>query len=94
MKLSPFKFALATGISISLSFVICNLILLFAGQDLSLSLTSAIFHNFNLSGQMTIQAFNLGKLVLGIVLLFLDGAFIGYILSVIYNFFISNKIEG
>lgn len=85
MKLIALKFGLALGIALSISFLICNIIFFIGGKDFSLSIVNTIFHDIDFKPLMTDGKFNFLKLISGMLILFLEGLFVGYVTSVIYN---------
>lgn len=85
MKITPSKFALALGIALSTSFLICNIFFAIGGKDFSLNIVNIIFHNMDFKPLMIGSGFNIGKLILGMIILFLEGLFTGYITASIYN---------
>lgn len=89
MKLIALKFGLALGIALSISFLICNVIFSIGGKEFSLSIVNSIFHDMDFKPLMTDGGFNFLKLIGGMVVLFLEGLFVGYVTSVFYN--IMNK---
>ncbi|MFA5815705.1 MAG: DUF5676 family membrane protein [Bacteroidales bacterium] len=91
MKISPSKFALGLGISLSISFLICDIIFTIGGKDFRLSMVNAFFHDMDFKPLMIDSGFNIGKLILGMIILFLEGLFTGYITASIYNALNKNK---
>ena len=85
MKLNTIKFGIALGLAFSIGFLLCNLIFSLGGDSFSLSIMNSIFHKTDFKTIMIDEGFNIGKLLTGIGSLFVAGAFIGYIASVIYN---------
>ncbi|HKR06982.1 MAG TPA: DUF5676 family membrane protein [Bacteroidia bacterium] len=91
MKITPSKFALALGIALSISFLLCNIIFAIGGKDFSLSIVNTIFHDMDFKPLMIDSGFNIGKLLCGMLILFLEGLFIGYVTAFIYNTLNKNK---
>ena len=87
MKLVASKFGLALGIALSISFLVCNIIFSIAGKDFSLSIVNTIFHDVDFKPLMTNSSFNFWKLICGMIVLFLEGFFVGYVTAAIYNLF-------
>lgn len=85
MKLLPFKFGIALGIAFSIGFLVCNIIFLIGGHGFSLSIMNQIFHETDFKPLMTNEGFSFGKLLCGMGILFLAGAFIGWITAFVYN---------
>ena len=91
MKITSSKFALALGIALSISFLICNIILAIGGKDFSLNMFNILFHDMDFKPLMIDSGFNIGKLIGGMIMLFLVGLFTGYITASIYNALNKNK---
>ena len=91
MKISPAKFGLALGLAFGISFLICNIILVIGGNKLSLSVVNTLFHDMDFNQLMVDNGFDFGKLVFGMLILFLTGLFIGYVTAAMYNAF--SKME-
>lgn len=85
MKIAPLKFAIALGFALSISFLACNIIFAVGGKDFSLYSVNALFHDMDFKPLMIDKGFNIGKLVSGMIILFLEGLFTGYITASIYN---------
>ena len=85
MKLIALKFGFALGIALSISFLICNIIFSIGGKDFSLSIVNTIFHDMDFKPLRTDSGFNFLKLISGMLILLLEGLFIGYVTSIIYN---------
>jgi len=85
MKLASSKFGLAVGIALSISFLLCNIILSIGGKDFSLDIANTIFHNVDFKPLMVESSFNFWKLICGMLILFLEGFFLGYVTGIIYN---------
>lgn len=85
MKITSSKFALALGIALSFSFLICNIILAIGGKDFSLNMFNILFHDMDFKSLMIGSGFNIGKLIGGMIILFFTGLFSGYITASIYN---------
>lgn len=91
MKISPAKFGLALGLSLGTSFLICNIILVIGGNKLSLNVVNTLFHDMDFNQLMVDNGFNFGKLIYGMLILFLTGLFVGCITASMYNAF--SKME-
>ncbi len=87
MKLVASKFGIALGIALSISFLICNIVFSIGGKDFSLSIVNTIFHDVDFKPLMTEGRFNFWKLVCGMMILFPEGFFVGYVTAIIYNSF-------
>ena len=85
MKLNVVKFGIALGLAFSISFLLCNLILLIGGKGFSLSVMNTLFHDTDFKPLMTDNVFSFGKLLTGMTGLFIVGAFIGWFTSLLYN---------
>jgi hypothetical protein len=85
MKFNSSKFGIALGLAFTIGFLLCNLILLFGGKDLSLGVMNSIFHDTDFKPIMVDNAFNFGKLLAGMGVLFIAGTFIGLFTGWIYN---------
>ena len=85
MKLNVLKFGIALGLAFSINFLLCNLILMVGGKDLSLSVMNTIFHDADFKSLMTEGGLNFGKLLAGMGILFVAGAFIGWFTALLYN---------
>ena len=85
LKLNVSKFGIALGLAFSISFLLCNLILMIGGKNLSLSVMNTIFHDADFNSLMTDNGFNFGKLLAGMGILFVAGAFIGWFTALLYN---------
>ena len=85
MKITSSKFALALGIAFSISFLICNIILAIGGKDFSLNMFNLLFHDMDFKPLMIDNGFNIGKLVGGVIILFITGLFSGYVTTSVYN---------
>jgi hypothetical protein len=85
MKLNPSKFALALGLALSISFLFCNIIFTIGGNEFSLRIVNTLFHNMDLKPLIIEHGFDNLKLISGMVILFLEGFFTGYITAAIYN---------
>lgn len=85
MKITPSKFALALGIALSISFMLCNIIFALCGKDFSLSIVNTLFHDMDFKLLMIDNGFSFGKLIYGMLILFLEGLFVGYVTAAIYN---------
>ncbi len=91
MKIASLKFGLALGIAFSISFLICNIIFAIGGKDFSLNIVNTLFHDMDFMPLMINSGFNIGKLLCGLIILFLEGLFTGYVTASIYNSL--NKIK-
>jgi hypothetical protein len=85
MKLAASKFGLALGIAFSISFLICNIIFSIGGKDFSLDIVNTIFHDMDFKTLSTDSSFNFWELICGMIILFLEGVFVGFVTAVIYN---------
>lgn len=85
MKLSSTKFGFALGLALSIAFLICNLVFAIVGKDFSLNIVNTLFHNMDFSSLMVSNTFNIGKLICGMLVVFIEGLLIGYMTSAIYN---------
>ena len=85
MKLNTSKFGIALGLAFSMGFLLCNLILMIAGKDFSLSVMNTLFHDADFKPLMTDNGFSFGKLLAGMAALFMVGMFIGWFTSLLYN---------
>jgi hypothetical protein len=92
MKLSASKFGVALGLAFAIGFLLCNLILLVAGKDFSLSVLNIIFHDTDFKPIMSEGGFNFGKLLAGMGMLFILGTFIGYFTVFVYNSMNRSKV--
>jgi hypothetical protein len=91
MKIVSSKFALALGLALSISFLLCNIIFSIGGKDLSLNIVNTLFHDMDFRPLMIDSDFSFVKLICGMVILFLEGFFTGYITASIYNAISKNK---
>ena len=91
MKIVPSKFALALGLALSISFLVCNIIFFIGGKDFSLNIVNTLFHDMDFKPLMIDNGFNFVKLICGMAILFLEGLFTGYITASIYNAISKNK---
>lgn len=91
MKIAPSKFALALGIALSISFLLCNIVFAIGGQDFSLDIVNTLFHNMDFKPLVIDGGFNIGKLFCGMLILFIEGLFTGFVTAFIYNAFNKNK---
>jgi hypothetical protein len=85
MKLKASKFSIALGLAFAVGFLLCNLIFLLGGDNFSLTIMNLIFHKTDFKPIMTAEGFNIGKLLGGMGVLFIAGAFIGYFTTFLYN---------
>lgn len=85
MKLNASKFGFGLGIALSISFLVCYIILSIGGKDFRLSIVNMIFHDMDFKILMTDNGFNFWSLVCGMLILFLEGLFVGWLAAVIYN---------
>jgi hypothetical protein len=85
MKLNASKFCIALGLAFAIGFLLCNLIFFLAGDNFSLTIMNSIFHKTDLRSVMTEEGLNFGKLLIGMVSLFIVGAFVGYVTVFMYN---------
>jgi len=85
MKLKASKFSIALGLAFAFGFLLCNLIFQLGGNNFSLTIMNFIFHKTDFKPIMTAEGFNIGKLLGGMGVLFLAGAFIGYFTAFLYN---------
>ena len=85
MKLNSLKFGIALGLAFSIGFLLCNLILLIRGKDLSLGVMNSVFHDTDFKPIMADNGFSFGKLLAGMGVLFIVGTFIGLSTGWIYN---------
>lgn len=85
MKLSSTKFGFALGIALSIAFLFCNIVFGIIGKDLSLRIVNTLFHNMDFSSLMVSNDFSIGKLICGMLVVFIEGYLIGCITSAIYN---------
>ncbi len=85
MKITSSKFAFALGIVFSFSFLICNIILAIDGNDCRLNILNILFHDMDFKHLMIESGINIGKLISGVIILFLTGSLTGYIPASIYN---------
>jgi len=85
MKINSSKFGIALGIALSVSFLFCNIIFAICGKDFSLSIVNTLFHEMDFKPIMIENGFSFGKLICGMLILFLEGLFIGYVTAFIYN---------
>jgi hypothetical protein len=93
MKLKASKFGIALGVAFAVGFILCNLIFLLVGDNFSLTTMNLIFHKTDFRPIMISESFNIGKLLGGMGVLFLAGAFIGYFTAFLYNATTSNKLK-
>jgi len=92
MKLNAAKFGIGLGLAFSISFLLCNLILMIGGQNFSLSVMNTIFHDADFKSLMTDNGFDLGKLLAGMAAVFIVGTFVGWFTTVVYNAMSKSKI--
>ena len=85
MKLNSSKFSMALGFAFAIGFLLCNIIFLLVGDNFSLTIMNLIFHRTDFKPIMIDEGFNIGKLLGGMGVLFLAGAFIGYFTAFLYN---------
>lgn len=85
MKLSPLKFGLELGIALSISFLICNIFFAIVGKEFSLDIVNTLFHNMDFRPLMIANGFEIGKLICGIIVVFIEGFFTGIVTGSIYN---------
>jgi 2TM family of unknown function (DUF5676) len=85
MKLISSKFGFALGLAFSIGFLLCNLILQIGGKDFSLNVMNMIFHDTDFRSITLDNAFSFGKLLGGTAILFMAGAFIGWLTALLYN---------
>lgn len=85
MKISSLKFGLALGVGFSISFLLCNIFFAIVGNDFSLCIVNTLFHNMDFSTLMIENGFSTGKLICGMIVLFVEGLILGYITASIYN---------
>lgn len=85
MKIAPSKFAFSLGIALSISFLFCNIIFAIAGKDFVLNIINTLFHEMDFKPLMIDSGLNIGKLFCGMLILFLEGLFTGYVTASIYN---------
>ena len=90
MKIATLKFALALGIALSVSFVLCNILFAIAGNDFGLNIMNTLFHNMDFKPLMINESYNIVKLVCGMLVLFIEGFFTGLVTASIYNALIKN----
>lgn len=91
MRIIPSKLALALGIAFSISFFFCNIIFAIGGKDFSLGIINTLFHDMDFKPLITNEVFNIGKLICGMLILFIEGFFTGYVTAFIYNVLNKNK---
>ena len=91
MKIVPSKFALALGIALSISFLLCNIVFAIGGQDFSLGIVNTLFHDMDFKPLVIDSGFNIGKLLCGMLILFIEGLFTGFVTAFIYNALNKNK---
>ena len=91
MKISTTKLGFALGIALSLSFLLCNIIFAIGGIDFSVNIINTLFHDMDFKPLMIDNGFNIGKLLFGMLILFLEGLFTGYVTEAIYNSLQINK---
>jgi hypothetical protein len=91
MKIVPSKFAFALGLALSISFLVCNIIFSIGGKDFSLNIINTLFHDMDFKPLLIDSSFSIGKLVYGMLILFLAGLFTGYITAFIYNVISKNE---
>lgn len=85
MKISAFKFGFGLGIALSISFLICNIIFAIGGRDFTLSVINTLFHDMDFAPLMQETTFSIFRLACGMIILFLEGIFTGYVTALIYN---------
>lgn len=85
MKIVSLKFGLTLGMAMSLLFLICNNIFAIGGKEISLIMVNTLFHEMIFKPLITDSGFNIGKLVIGLVILFLEGLFTGFFTAFIFN---------
>jgi hypothetical protein len=91
MKFNSSKLALLLGIALSISFLLCNVVFLIGRKDLSLKIVNTLLHDMDFKSLLIDSSFNIGKLICGMLILFLEGLFVGYITASIYNTFNKNQ---
>ena len=85
MKIIPLKFGFGLGIALSISFLLCNIIFTLGGKNFSLTILNTLFHDVDFGSIMIESSFNFVKLMCGMLLLFIEGMFTGYLAAIIYN---------
>ena len=93
MKLNLSKFSIALGLAFAVGFLLCNIIFLLVGDNFSLTIMNLIFHKTDFKPIMVAEGFNIGKLLGGMGVLFLAGAFIGYFTAFLYGAMTRNKLS-
>lgn len=93
MKISPVKFSIALGLAFSISFILCNLLLMALGRDITLQILNSIFHEVDFKPLLTGKTFTIGKLFHGTLFLFVAGALIGFITVFTYNLLTKKEEE-
>lgn len=91
MKIIPSKFAFALGAALSISFLFCNIVFAIGGKDFILGIVNALFHDMDFKPLMIESSFNFGKLIYGMLILFLEGLLTGYVTAALYNAFNKNR---
>ena len=85
MKIIPLKFGFGLGIALCLSFLLCNIIFALGGKEFSLSIINTLFHDIDFTPLINESKFSIIKLICGMLLLFVEGLFTGYLTAFIYN---------
>ena len=93
MKLKASKFSIALGLAFAVGFLLCNLFFLLVGDNFSLTIMNLIFHKTDFKPIMIAEGFSIVKLLGGMGVLFLAGAFIGYFTAFLYNATTGNKLS-
>ncbi len=93
MKISSLKFGLAMGVGLSISFLLCNIFFAIVGNGFSLSIMNTLFHNMDFSTLMIENGFSIGKLICGMIVLFIEGMVIGYITASMYNLINKKQVK-
>jgi len=60
MKLSPLKFSFALGLALSISFFLCNILLVILGKEITLQILNSLFHEIDFKPLLLDKGFRFG----------------------------------
>jgi len=93
MKLFPIKFAIATGASFAVFYLVCNIFFAIAGDEIAAWTMAVIFHEMDVKSLRIESSFQFSHQLCGIGIMFLTGALIGFTIAIVYNSISKRKMK-
>ena len=83
-NINPNAAALSGGISADVISLLCLIFVAIAPAETVASVANSLFHGLDVSSIAT-KSISVGKSIMGLIILFIVGAIIGYVFAVAYN---------